>query len=117
MTKNAKTVAPAQDAAVQSADAAAPAEQAAPQDNANPEDSAPADEAEADGEPEADADDAAAEAQANDEHPEAAYIRELLARNGLPRAYVLASGICFDEKYARHMSGDDFDALPVIEAK
>ena len=44
-------------------------------------------------------------------------IGELLTRNGLPRAWMLADGPCCDEKHARHVAGPDFGTLRVIEAQ
>lgn len=44
-------------------------------------------------------------------------IRELLTRNSLKKAWLLADGPCFDEQHARHVAGADFDALEVISAE
>lgn len=62
--------------------------------------------------------DQVAEQQAQAEHPEAIEVRELLRRNGLPRAWILPGGhLCFDAKHARIVAGQGFDALPTIAAE
>ena len=46
-----------------------------------------------------------------------AYIKDVLKRNGLKKAWVLpGDNICFDEKHAQHIAGEGFDSLPTIEA-
>jgi hypothetical protein len=44
-----------------------------------------------------------------------AYIKDLLTRNGLKKAWILPGDhVCFDKNHAKHVAGKDFDSLTTI---
>jgi DNA primase len=43
------------------------------------------------------------------------YIKDVLTRNGLKKAWILADGsTCFDENHAKHVAGAEFNSLTTI---
>jgi Tfp pilus assembly protein FimV len=42
------------------------------------------------------------------------YIKDLLRRNGLQKAWMLTSGPCFSEEHAKEFAGPEFNSLTVI---
>jgi hypothetical protein len=56
----------------------------------------------------------AAATEAAQEPTQEEYIKDLLRRNGLPKAWMLTAGPCFSEAHAREFAGAEFDSLNVI---
>lgn len=60
---------------------------------------------------------ATAEAEPAKEPSEEEYIKDLLRRNKLEKAWMLPSGACFSEAHAREYAGNEFDSLTVVTAE